>query len=199
MAMPGTMPDDQSPPPADGVPNAAALATENALLRDRMLRALADAENTRRLARRAAEAAGNFAVSDFAREILVVADNLRRAIAATQDHAADSGGGSSLIEGVRATERILASPLERVGIRRIEALGARFDPNLHEAIMEIDDPSLEPGTVARVIEDGYMIGDRLLRPARVVVTKRDADLYSASNEASPDLVGQRRSASRGAR
>jgi molecular chaperone GrpE len=77
-----------------------------------------------------------------------------------------------LIEGVRATERMLEQLLERFGIRKIEALGQAFDPNRHEAVMQVDDAERPPGTVAQVIQDGYTIHDRLLRPARVIVSRR---------------------------
>jgi len=153
----------------------ATLIAENASLRDRLLRALADAENTRRRAERAAEEARQYAISDFARELLAVADNLQRTSAAAERHTPETVEDAALIEGVRATERVLMHTLERFGIRKIEALGAPFDPNLHEAVMEVDDPEHEPGTVVRVVEDGYTIHDRLLRPARVFVAKRRAD------------------------
>jgi molecular chaperone GrpE len=159
----------------------ATLIAENASLRDRLLRALADAENTRRRAERAAEEARQYAISDFARELLAVADNLQRTIAAAELHTPETVEDAALIEGVRATERALMHTLERFGIRKIEALGAPFDPNLHEAVMEVDDPEHEPGTVVRVVEDGYTIHDRLLRPARVFVAKRRADAPTPSD------------------
>jgi molecular chaperone GrpE len=148
------------------------LAAENASLRERLLRALADAENTRRRADRTAEEARRNAVADFGRELLAVADNLQRAIAAAENGA--DANDAVLREGVRATERMLQVAFERFGIRRINALGEKFDPQLHEAVMEVEDTSHEPGTVVCVAEEGYMIGDRLLRPARVVVAKRPA-------------------------
>jgi molecular chaperone GrpE len=149
-----------------------ALAAENASLRDRMLRALADAENTRRRADRSAADASQYAITDFAREILAVADNLQRTLAAAERPAFGSVDDVALIDGVRATQRMLTQALERFGVRKIEALGRPFDPALHEAVLEVDDPSHPPGTVVRVVEDGYTIHDRLLRAARVVVSKR---------------------------
>ena len=149
-----------------------ALAAENASLRDRLLRALADAENTRRRADRTAEDASRYAITDFAREILAVADNLQRTLAAAERPAFGTNGDIALIEGVRATQRMLMQALERYGVRKIEALGQPFDPALHEAVLEVDDASHPPGTVVRVVEDGYTIHDRLLRAARVVVSKR---------------------------
>lgn len=150
----------------------ATLIAENKSLRDRLLRALADAENTRRRAERTAEEARQYAIADFARELLVVADNLQRTIDAAERRAPETVEDAALIEGVRATERLLMHTLERFGVRKIEAAGQPFDPNLHEAVMEADDPEHPPGTVVRVVEDGYTIHDRLLRPARVFVAKR---------------------------
>jgi molecular chaperone GrpE len=146
------------------------LLKENASLRDRLLRALADAENTRRQASRTAGDARRFAIADFARELLVVVDNLQRTIDAADGQAPLRRKNATLIEGVRSTLRFLLGTLERFGVRPIAALGERFDPNLHEAVMEVDDPA--PGTVAQVVEQGYTIHGRLLRPARVVVSKQ---------------------------
>jgi molecular chaperone GrpE len=157
----------------------ATLIAENASLRDRLLRALADAENIRRRAERTAEEARQYAISDFARELLMVADNLKRTIAAAAERP-ETVEDDLLIEGVRATERLLEQTLSRFGIRKIDALGERFDPSLHEAVMEADDGSQPPGTVVRVVEDGYTIHDRLLRPARVVVARSGSNATSTS-------------------
>jgi molecular chaperone GrpE len=156
-------------PPTD----LAELQAENESLRDRLLRALADADNTRRRAERAGAEARRNAIADFGRELLAVADNLRRALAVAEGSA--EAPDAVLREGVRATERMLSVAFERFGIRRIEALGRRFDPEWDDAVMQVEDSSHEPGTVLQVAEDGYMIGDRLLRPARVVVAKRPAE------------------------
>jgi molecular chaperone GrpE len=164
-----------------------ALVAENASLRDRLLRALADAENTRKRAERSGEDARQYAVADFARELLPVLDNLQRAIAAAEGRGDRATADAALMDGVRAVERMLTATLERFGVRRIEALGAPFDPARHEAMMEVDDPSRPPGTVVQVMEDGYMMRDRLLRPARVVVTRRRP-------EAAADQVAERHSA-----
>jgi molecular chaperone GrpE len=160
----------------------ATLVAENASLRDRLLRALADAENTRRRAERTAEEARQYAISDFARDLLTVADNLQRTIAAAERHSPETVEDAALIEGVRATDRILQHTLERFGIRKIDALGRRLDPTLHEAVMEVDDYSQPPGTVVRVVEDGYTIHDRLLRPARVFIARRRAQAPSTQPE-----------------
>jgi molecular chaperone GrpE len=141
--------------------DAEALAAENAYFRDRILRALADAENTRRRTERTVQDTSKYAIADFLRKLLAVADNLQRTVAAPLSPETVEDAAS--LEGVRATERMLMHVLERFGVRKIEALGAPFDPALHEAVMEVDDGSYPPGSVARVLEDGYMIHDRLLR------------------------------------
>ncbi len=176
----------------------AALLEEKASLQDRLLRALAEAENTRRQASRTAEEARRFAIADFARELLIVIDNLQRTIDAADGQGPSTRENATLIEGVRATLRVLLQTLERFGVRGIQALGQRFDPNLHEAVMEVDDPAQAAGTVTQVVEDGYTIHGRLLRPARVVVSKRrvpaepefeDNDLgsgWAAGSETGPD-------------
>jgi len=150
----------------------AALREEKVSLQDRLLRALAEAENTRRQASRTAEEARRFAIADFARELLIVVDNLQRTIDAADSKGPSTTENAALIEGAQATLRVLLQTLERFGVRRIQAISQRFDPNLHEAVMEVDDPAQAPGTVTQVVEDGYTIHGRLLRPARVAVSKR---------------------------
>jgi molecular chaperone GrpE len=156
--------------------DAASLVEENAGLRDQLLRALAEAENARRRAERAVDDVRQYGISDFARELLVVADNLQRTIAAIENHASATAIDTALIEGVRATERVLTKALERFGVRRIPAVGERFDPTRHEAVMEVEDASRPAGTVTSALEDGYTIHNRLLRPARVAVAKSPAGI-----------------------
>ena len=166
-------PNDQGHAPNEAAgDNSSALQAENQDLRDRMLRALADAENTRRRAERTAQDARRYGSADFARELLPVADNLERTISAAEPRGADASVESALLEGVAATQRILRRALEQVGVRKIDALGAPFDPSLHEAMMEVADAAQPPGVVVDVMEDGFMIHDRLLRPARVAVAQR---------------------------
>jgi molecular chaperone GrpE len=148
------------------------LVAENKSLRERLLRALADAENTRQRADRAAEDTRKFAIADFARELLLVVDNLQRTVEAAEN--SGSAQSPALVEGVQATLRLLLRTLERFGIHRIDALGQHFDPNRHEAISAVNDPSRPPGTIVHVVDQGYMIHERLLRPARVVVTTQRA-------------------------
>ena len=172
-------------------PDVGALQAENASLRDRLLRALADAENVRRRADRATQDARNFAVADLSRELLTVVDNLRRATAAAEDQAVDSAGAAPLVEGIQAIERALMATLERFGVRRIEARESPFDPLRHEAVMEVDDPGLAPGSVVDVMEEGYTIHDRLLRPARVSVTRsRPATAVAGGSASAEDRRGE---------
>ena len=124
----------------------------------------------------------------FARELLIVVDNLQRTIAAAEDQGpATTESAAALVEGVRATLRVLMRILERFDVRPIAALGERFDPSVHEAIMEVDDPSQPPGTVIRVVEDGYTINDRLLRPARVVVSSGAGTAARLAPHSEPEL------------
>jgi molecular chaperone GrpE len=145
-------------------------ASEIASLRERLMRALAETENTRRQGERRAQDAGQYAITNFARELLQVVDNLRRAIEAG---AADREAGQTdrLIEGVAATDRMLTQILNHFGVEEIKALHQPFDPKKHEAVMETGETDQPPGGVAQVLENGYMLHDRLLRPARVVVAK----------------------------
>jgi molecular chaperone GrpE len=145
-------------------------ASEIAALRDRLMRALAETENTRRQGERREQDAPQYAITNFARELLQVVDNLRRAIDAS---AADPEPrkADGLIAGVAATDRILTQIFNRFGVEEIDALNEPFDPRKHEAVMETDETKQPPGSVVQVLENGYMVHDRLLRPARVVVAK----------------------------
>jgi len=146
----------------------AALATLN----DKMLRALAEAENTRKRMEKERQDTAKFAVSAFARDLLSVADNLGRALSAiTPEQKEQNEPLKNIATGVEATERELLRVLESNGIKRVECLGQPFDPNLHEVMFEIDDASKTPGTIVQVLEPAYTIHERLLRPARVGVAK----------------------------
>lgn len=142
-------------------------------LHDRLLRALAEVENTRRRGERAVADACQFAISDFARDLLAVVDALKRALAAAQTQPRGEGT-DSLLDGIEATRRVLMAVLASHGVKPIEAEGTPFDPKLHEAVLEVNSDTREPGTVLEVAEDGYTINGRLLRPARVVVVRRSA-------------------------
>jgi molecular chaperone GrpE len=161
--------------PAQDAPEVAALRAEVAELRDRALRALADAENTRKRAEREKIETSQYAVAGFARSLLPVADNLRRALDALHaDKRAMDDTQKAIVEGVEATERELQAVLVRHGVKLIAAEGAKFDPHLHHAVAEVPAAGKEPGTVVNVIQSGYTIGERLLRPAMVTVAKADS-------------------------
>ncbi len=148
------------------------LEAEMAALNDKLLRALAETENVRRRAIRDKEDAAKYAIANFAKETLSVADNISRAMASVEDEMRIGDGPvANLIVGLELTERELLNTLERVGVKPIEAMGARFDHNLHEAMFEIEDKDQPAGTVLQVLETGYVLKDRLLRPARVGVSK----------------------------
>jgi molecular chaperone GrpE len=151
----------------------AELAREAADFRDRLLRSLAEMENLRRRTEKQIADERVYGIASFARDILGVADNMRRALDAVTPElrATADSGVKALIEGVELTERELLKVLEKHGVKKLEPLGAKFDPNVHQAMYEVPDPSVPAGTVAQVVQAGYTIGDRVLRPALVAVTK----------------------------
>ena len=151
------------------------LKAENAELKDRLLRALADAENARRRAERDRQDASQYAVTRFARDILAVADNFARAIEACPADARESASPQvkAVIEGVEATERQLLATLEQHGVKPIDTSNGKFDPNFHQAIADVPGEGNPPGSIVNVVQSGYVIGDRLLRPAMVTVARRE--------------------------
>jgi molecular chaperone GrpE len=151
------------------------LRVELADMRDRMLRALADAENTRRRAERDTREASQYAITRFAREMLSIADNFSRALAACPPELREAADPQvkAVIDGVEATERQLLKALENYGVKIIATTGAKFDPNLHQAIAEVPGQGKPPGTIVDVVQTGYMIGERLLRPAMVTVARKE--------------------------
>jgi len=151
------------------------LRAENAELKDRLLRALAEGENTRRRAEREKTDASQYAVTKFARDVLQVADNFQRAIEACPADARESANPQvkAVIDGVEATERQLLSMLENHGVKRIETEDAKFDPNLHQAIAEVPGEGKPKGIVVTTVQAGYTIAGRLLRPAMVTVSRGD--------------------------
>lgn len=145
---------------------------ENAELKDKLLRTLAEMENLRRRAEREVADAKTYGVTSFARDMLTFADNLRRAAESAPPAREQEGAAlKTLVEGVELTERDFLSRLGKYGIKKLEPLGTKFDPNLHEALFEIPDETAANGTVVQVVEDGYVIGDRVLRPAKVGVSR----------------------------
>lgn len=149
------------------------LMKENEELKDRALRLAAEMENLRRRTQRDVADARTYAVTNFARDMLTVSDNLRRALDAVPAEAKEAGdaGFKALFEGVDITERAMLSALERHGVKKLEPQGERFDPNFHQAMFEVPNPDVPNGTVVQVVQSGYSIGDRVLRPAMVGIAK----------------------------
>jgi molecular chaperone GrpE len=162
----------------------AKLMAENAALKEQALRFAADAENTKRRAERDANDARAYAIQKFARDLLDAADNLARAL----EHAPKDSAEASvktLVMGVEMTEQALQSAFERNGLKRIRPeVGARFDPNLHQAMMEQPNGDAPPGSVVQVMQTGYELLGRLVRPAMVVVTPKQPAASAASAAAS---------------
>lgn len=150
-----------------------ALETQIAELKDKYLRAYAEMENTRRRAEKDVADARNFSIAGFARDMLAVADNLDRALAAIDPAAREAADSTlkTLLEGVELTGRELAKTLEKHGVRKLDPMNQKFDPNFHQAMFEIPDNSVPAGTVKQVVQPGYAIGERVLRPALVGVAK----------------------------
>jgi molecular chaperone GrpE len=167
VSKPYIMPDD----PEEGALDA--LTRELAEAKDRTLRTLAEMENLRKRTAREVSDARTYGISGFARDVLDIADNLQRALDAvpSEARAAADPGLKALIEGVELTERSLHNALEKHGVKKFDPAGEKFDPNVHQAMYEVPDPSVPVGTVAQVIQAGYMIGERVLRPALVGVAK----------------------------
>jgi molecular chaperone GrpE len=173
-----SMNDEELPPANDGsepLPNEVeALKAEIESMRDRLLRALADGENTRRRAEREKSEASLYAVTKFARDMLGIADNFARALAACPPviRAAADPQIQAVLDGVEATDRQLVSTLERHGVTVIDTEDGKFDPNLHQAIAEVPGEGRPPGSIVNVVQTGYRIGERLLRPAMVTVARK---------------------------
>jgi molecular chaperone GrpE len=150
-----------------------ALNAENSQLKDRVLRTLAEMENLRRRTEREVSDAKVYGVSSFARDMLTVVDNLSRALEHLPAEARASADPAirSMIEGVELTARDLEAALGRHGVKRLDPKGQKFDPNLHQAIFEAPDETVPSGTVSQVVQTGWTIGDRVLRPAMVGVSK----------------------------
>jgi molecular chaperone GrpE len=150
-----------------------ALEREHAEMKDRLLRTLAEMENLRKRTEREVADARLYGASSFARDVLAVADNMRRALDAVppEARAGAEAGMKSLVEGVELTERELLKALEKNGVRQFTPQGEKFDPNVHQAMFEVPDASIPAGSIVQVVQPGYMIGERVLRPALVGVSK----------------------------
>ena len=172
---PHRMPDPAEIPESPGAaPDPTAeLAKEAAELKDRLLRTLAEMENLRRRTEREVADARIYGVTNFARDIVGVADSMERAMKALDDEIRDKAdaGVKALLDGVELTERELLKVLEKHGVTKLEPKGQKFDPNMHQAMFEMPDPSMPAGMVTQVVQPGYKIGERVLRPAMVGVSK----------------------------
>lgn len=172
----GTVPDEEARAaaaetfaPEDQI---ALLQSEVERLKTEYMRALADAENSKRMAEKRIEDNSKYAVSNFAKEMLQVADNLDRALlAAPADKREQNDLLKNLAVGIEMTQKTFSEALSKYGVQKIDARGAPFDPNLHQAVQEQENPDVPAGTCVEVYQDGYMIRDRLLRPAMVVVSR----------------------------
>ncbi|EKS33868.1 nucleotide exchange factor GrpE [Afipia clevelandensis] len=170
VSKPYVMPDD----PDEG--SVEALTKEVAEAKDRTLRTLAEMENLRKRTAKEVSDARTYGITAFARDVLDIADNLQRALDAVPAEAREAAdaGLKSLIEGVEITEKSLLKALEKNGVQKLDPLGEKFNPNFHQAMYEVPDSSVPAGTVVQVVQGGYTIGDRVLRPALVAVSKGGA-------------------------
>ena len=177
VSKPYVMPDDPEPGSIE------ALQKEAAEARDRMLRTLAEMENLRKRTSKEVADARLYGITGFARDVLDIADNLQRALDAVpaEARAAADPGLTSLIEGVELTERSLLNALEKHGVKKFDPQGQKFDPNFQQAMFEVPDASVPSGTVVQVVQAGYTIGERVLRPALVGVAKGGAKAAPAAN------------------
>jgi molecular chaperone GrpE len=170
VSKPYIMPDD----PETG--SVEALTKEAAESRDKMLRTLAEMENLRKRTAKEVADARIYGIQNFARDVLDIADNLQRALDAVpaDTKASADPGLKALIEGVELTERSLLNTLEKNGVKKFDPSGEKFDPNFQQAMYEVPDASVPAGTVVQVVQAGYTIGERVLRPALVAVAKGGA-------------------------
>jgi len=163
------------------------LQAENEELKDKALRAVAEMENLRRRTAREIADTRSYAVANFARDLLGVGDNLQRAIQAVPEEKRKSGSEEfkALIEGVEMTERELLKSLTNAGVKKFNPEGEKFDPNLHQAMFELPNKDVPNNSVAQVVQEGYMIGERVLRPAMVGVAKGGPKFAEAAEEEAP--------------
>ena len=178
VSKPYIMPDD----PEEG--SVEALAKELAEARDKTLRTLAEMENLRQRPRREVADSKVYGITGFARDVLDIADNLQRALDAVPAETRDSADPmlKTLIEGVELTERSLLNALEKNGVKKFDPTGEKFNPNFQQAMYEVPDASVPAGTVVQVVQAGFMIGERVLRPALVGVSKGGAKAAPAAEQ-----------------
>jgi molecular chaperone GrpE len=180
--------------PASGPAPSTALEREHAEMKDRLLRTLAEMENLRKRTEREVADSRVYGVTAFARDLLAIADNMQRALDAVPPElrASAEGGVKALIEGVELTERELIKALEKNGIRQFSPQGEKFDPNLHQAMFEVPDATVPAGSVVQVVQPGYKIGERVLRPALVGVSKGGPRSAPKSTAHADDGAGDKR-------
>jgi molecular chaperone GrpE len=178
---PTQLPDSENPHAAEFAV-LQSLQAEIESLKDQRLRALAEAENIRRRADKEKADASQYAVTKFARDMLGIADNFARALAAVPAHIRDAADPQvkAVLDGVEATDRQLIQTLERYGVKPVDTSDGKFDPNLHQAIAEVPGNGKPAGVIVDVVQQGYTIGERLLRPAMVTVAKKDVPAQAAS-------------------
>lgn len=178
--------------PLDGIASSSEvdrLTAELAKMKEQALRALAEAENTRRRAQKDREDATKFAIASFARDLLPVADNMRRALDAISSELVESSPEvKNLMDGINATERELLRTFEKNGMEKIEPMGQAFDPNMHEVMFEMPAGGKPAGTILQVMEPGYALKGRILRPARVGVAADEGQGAAAPSAAGDDSV-----------
>src|SRR6476620_11581790 len=178
VSKPYVMPDDPEPGSVE------LLQQEAAEARDKMLRTLAEIENLRKRTAREVSDARTYGITGFARDVLDIADNLQRALDAVPAEAKANAdpGLKALMDGVELTERSLLNAREKHGVKKFDPSGEKFDPNFQQAMYEVPDPSVPAGTVVQVMQAGYLIGDRVLRPALVAVSKGGAKAAPVPSE-----------------
>lgn len=171
---------DAAPGPEASDPRIAPLEAEIAKLKDQLLRTLADSENLRRRTEREREDTSKYAVAKFAGDVVSVADNLRRALDSIPTEAKSAEGPlQTLVAGIELTEREFLAALAKHAVQKIDPKGEKFDHNRHQAMFEVENSGQPAGTVVQVLQPGYVIHDRLLRPALVGVAKGSAEQASA--------------------
>lgn len=177
------------------------LMNENGELKDQLLRALAEAENVRRRSERQVREANIYSVSGFARDMLTIGDNLQRTLEAVPEEAKSETNMASMLEGVELTMRELKNTLEKHGVKEISPKGEKFDPNFHQAMFEVQNPDAPANSIIEVVQNGYVIGERVLRPAMVGVAKGGPKFETAPVDDEPeteeaDAIGSAEAAAR---
>ena len=155
-------------------------------LKDQRLRAIAELENFRKRAEKDQSDALKYGISNFAKEIINIRDNIERAQSSISEEAKNNEAIKSVIEGIDLIAQSVVSTFEKIGIKKIESLNEKFDHNLHQAMMEIEDDDLEPGTIVQELIPGYTLHDRLLRPAMVGVSKKTKKNDDTDENSSPE-------------